>query len=102
MLAFDVEAYEHDHSIILEIGCARTTLDNQEEVKTFQYIIKENLRYETRDAEQLYILCFEVFDQNDKKTSLTRFAGSEANKIYHLVTLHQFLADPGRDGTRIR
>lgn len=45
ILSFDLEAYEHNHSIILEIGYAMTTLNNQEDVQTFHYIIQENLRY---------------------------------------------------------
>ena len=45
ILAFDLEVYEHDHSIILEIGYVMTTLDNQEDMQTFHYIIRENLRY---------------------------------------------------------
>ena len=45
ILSFDLEAYEHDHSIILEIGYAMTTLDKQEDVQTFHYIIQENLRF---------------------------------------------------------
>ena len=31
ILSFDLEAYEHDHSIILEIGYAMTTLDPLDE-----------------------------------------------------------------------
>ena len=45
ILAFDLEVYEHDHSIILEIGYAMTTLNNPKKMQTFHYIIKENLRY---------------------------------------------------------
>ena len=50
ILSFDLEAYEHDHGIILEIGYAMTTLDNQEDVQTFHYIIQENLKYVTNLA----------------------------------------------------
>ena len=45
ILAFDLEVYEHDHSIILEIGYAMTTLNNPKKMQKFHYIIKENLRY---------------------------------------------------------
>ena len=51
VLAFDLEVYEHDHSIILEIGYAMTRLDNSEgDLQTFHYIIKENLGYENGDC----------------------------------------------------
>lgn len=51
VLAFDLEVYEHDHSIILEIGYAMTTLNNPEDdLETFHYIIKENLGYANRDC----------------------------------------------------
>lgn len=51
VLAFDLEVYEHDHNIVLEIGYAMTTLDNPEDdLQTFHYIIKENLRYENGDC----------------------------------------------------
>lgn len=43
ILALDLEVYEHDHSIILEVGYAMTYLDSPEEMQTFHYIIKENL-----------------------------------------------------------
>ena len=50
ILSFDLEVYEHDHSIILEIGYVMTTLDNPEEdMQTFHYIIKENLKYVNGD-----------------------------------------------------
>ncbi|CAH3033258.1 unnamed protein product [Porites lobata] len=49
ILAFDLEVYEHDHSIILEIGYAMTTLNNPKKMQTFHYIIKENLRYANKD-----------------------------------------------------
>ncbi|KAL9985353.1 hypothetical protein ACROYT_G007746 [Oculina patagonica] len=50
ILAFDLEVYEHDHSIILEIGYVMTTLDNpDEDMQTFHYIIKENLEYANGD-----------------------------------------------------
>ena len=45
ILAFDLEVYEHNHSIITEIGYAMTSLNNPEEMRTFHYIIEENLRY---------------------------------------------------------
>lgn len=51
ILAFDLEVYEHDHSVILEIGYAMTTLDNPEDdLQTFHYIIKENLGYANGDC----------------------------------------------------
>jgi len=51
VLAFDLEVYEHDHSIILEIGYAMTTLNNPEDdLETFHYIIKENLGYANGDC----------------------------------------------------
>ena len=51
VLAFDLEVYEHDHSIILEIGYAMTRLDNPEDdLQTFHYIIKENLGYSNGDC----------------------------------------------------
>ena len=51
VLAFDLEVYEHDHNIILEIGYAMTWLDNPEDdLRTFHYIIKENLDYTNGDC----------------------------------------------------
>ena len=51
VLAFDLEVYEHDHSIILEIGYAMTSLDSPEDdLKTFHYIIKENVGYSNGDC----------------------------------------------------
>ena len=50
ILAFDLEVYEHDHSVILEIGYVMTTLDNPvEDMETFHYIIKENLKHVNGD-----------------------------------------------------
>ena len=50
LLAYDLEVYEHDHDIILEIGYAMTRLDNPEDdLQTFHYIIIENLEYENGD-----------------------------------------------------
>ena len=50
VLAFDPEVYEHDHSIILEISYAMTRLNSAEDdLKTFHYIIKENLGYANGD-----------------------------------------------------
>ncbi|KAJ7394126.1 hypothetical protein OS493_003804 [Desmophyllum pertusum] len=48
-MAFDVETYEHDKSITLEIGYVFVNLDKPEEKEAFHYIIEENLHYTNKD-----------------------------------------------------
>ena len=49
LMAFDVEVYEHDRSVLLEIGFVLTTLSNPTDRHTFHYIIEENLHFQNKD-----------------------------------------------------
>ncbi|XP_068711861.1 uncharacterized protein [Montipora foliosa] len=49
ILAFDLEVYEHDHSIVLEIGYVMANFNEPERIHTFHYIIEENQRYKNKD-----------------------------------------------------
>ena len=50
MMAFDVETYENDHSVILEIGFAVASLARPEDIeKAFHFIIEENSHFVNRD-----------------------------------------------------
>ncbi|XP_068711864.1 uncharacterized protein [Montipora foliosa] len=49
ILAFDLEVYEHDHSIVLEIGYVMANFHEPERMNTFHYIIEENQRYKNKD-----------------------------------------------------
>ena len=49
-MAFDVETYENDHSVILEIGFAIASLAKPEDIeKEFHFIIAENSHFVNRD-----------------------------------------------------
>ena len=48
-VTYDVETYEYDKSITLEIGYVITKLDNPDENEAFHYIIEENLHYSNKD-----------------------------------------------------
>ena len=50
MMAFDVETYENDHSVILEIGFAVGSLAKPEDnEKAFHFIIAENSHFVNKD-----------------------------------------------------
>ncbi|KAJ7394125.1 hypothetical protein OS493_003803 [Desmophyllum pertusum] len=49
LMAFDVETYENDKSITLEIGYVFVNLDKPEEKEAFHYIIEENLHYTNKE-----------------------------------------------------
>lgn len=49
MMTFDVETYEHDHSVILEIGFAVGSLAKPDDEKAFHFIIAENGHFVNRD-----------------------------------------------------
>lgn len=48
-MAYDVETYEHDKSITLEVGYVITNLDKPDENEAFHYIIEENQHYSNKD-----------------------------------------------------
>ena len=74
LMAFDVETYENDHNIIIEIGFVVTSLPKSEEKEqAFHFIIEENSHFVNRDY---------VPDNRDKfnfgtsqRTSLKEAAG---------------------------
>lgn len=49
IVTFDVETYEHDKSLTLEVGYVITNLDKPDEKEAFHYIIEENLHYSNKD-----------------------------------------------------
>ena len=76
MMAFDVETYENDHSVILEIGFAVGSLtkpgDNE---KAFHFIIEENSHFVNRDyvPDNREKFCFGTSERMSIKEAAERF-----------------------------
>ncbi|XP_068711863.1 uncharacterized protein [Montipora foliosa] len=49
ILSLDLEVYEHDHSIVLEIGYVMADFHEPGCMRAFHYIIEENQRYKNKD-----------------------------------------------------